>query len=311
MLNLVGFVLAHLVYWGRRAPHSAFVTVLVSAVVSAFVTLALLAQADAGFGTHSSYITSNGTTNHGWQVAGSTGPGWYEGDAGGLVAELEGGTNVLLDVGDTPSTVSLSAGVSLTGAAGAGGVQLGNLTGSTNLPTGALTWSPLGNSVSVMLKATHQAVLDAVGGIFIGTNLSASTIDIGHPTTTSINISANDVALLSGATTIMMVQPTGFVPGSAMGTIICGTGGTQVIPANSFAGGVTTGTLSSPCLLNFATNASSGYYLLDMTGVTLDATFGITFQNGTVSKNYVSSSTVSGTLAHVLTRGPNSLAVDW
>jgi hypothetical protein len=48
-----------------------------------------------------------------------------------------------------------------------------------------------------------------------------------------------------------------------------------------------------------------------MSGVTLGATFGVVFTNGTATKTYVSSSVLSGTLATVWTHGTNTLAVNF
>lgn len=95
-------------------------------------------------------------------------------------------------------------------------------------------------------------------------------------------------------------------------TLACGTGGTQTVIATPHPGIiVTSGTLSSNCTIDFSTNASNGLYHLDMSGVTLGATFGIVFKNGTATKTYTTAGVVAGTLAVVWTHGTNTLAVNF
>jgi len=95
-------------------------------------------------------------------------------------------------------------------------------------------------------------------------------------------------------------------------TIALGTGGTQTVPASPTPGLiVTSGTFSSNGTIDFTTNASNGFYVLDMSGVTLGATFGVVFKNGTATKTYTSSSVLSGSLALVWTHGANTLAVNF
>lgn len=94
-------------------------------------------------------------------------------------------------------------------------------------------------------------------------------------------------------------------------TIACGTGGTQTVAANPPPGLiVTSGTLGSNCTIDFGTNATSGIFVLDMSGVTLGATFGVNFKNGSVTSTTITSSNVlaGSTLATVWTHGANTLA---
>lgn len=102
---------------------------------------------------------------------------------------------------------------------------------------------------------------------------------------------------------------------STPGAIACGTGGTQTISAGqSITPGliVTSGTLSSNCVLDFSTNASTGWYQLDMSGVTLGATFGVQFKNGSATSTVVSTGVLAGqTLATVWTHGANTIAVNY
>jgi hypothetical protein len=173
----------------------------------------------------------------------------------------------------------------------------------------------------------------------IGTQAAITTgITIGNANTTAITIgnsSANAAVIVQGAETISLASDTTFVlnsgtsitgeiSGNTMftlaaggfqpnnsGTISCGTGGTHAIPTNTFSFVVTTGTLSSNCVLNFATNASSGLYFVDLSGATPGATFGIEFENGSATKTFLSSSVLAGTLATVWTHGSNTLSVNY
>lgn len=95
-------------------------------------------------------------------------------------------------------------------------------------------------------------------------------------------------------------------------SIACGTGGTQTVAANPTKDyTVTSGTLSSNCVIDFGTNATNGLFHLDMSGVTLGATFGVQFKNGTATKTFLSSGVIAGTMAIVMTTGPNTLAVNF
>jgi hypothetical protein len=92
-------------------------------------------------------------------------------------------------------------------------------------------------------------------------------------------------------------------------TFACGTGGTQTISAGITGGDVTSGTLSSNCILDFSTNASNQITMLNMAGAIPGSTFGIEFKNGTATKTFLSTSAIAGTLAIVWTWGANTLAV--
>jgi hypothetical protein len=72
---------------------------------------------------------------------------------------------------------------------------------------------------------------------------------------------------------------------------------------------LSSGTLTSNCPVNFATNASNGLYLIDMQGVTTNTSFGITFENGTATRTILSTTALNNSLAIVYTHGANTLAV--
>jgi hypothetical protein len=260
-----------------------------------------------------SFISANGTTTADWQISGPKGPGLYEGDAGGVLIELEGGANLIADFGDTPATLSLSPGVSLAGAAGAGNVSLGSMTGATTLPTGSLSWiATSGNRLTFEGHATgpfHSLIEDVGSGIVLAANSGTAEITGSNTLitgTTTIYFGSN-----GSVNPILDIVPT-FQPQTNAGSTVyaCGTGGTQVLDGAEFGVIVTTGTLSSNCVLNFATNDSTGFFVIDMSGVTLNATFGVEFENGSATKTYTTATHTSGsTQAEVWTHGTNTLSV--
>lgn len=72
-------------------------------------------------------------------IANSSGA-WSINGIGGLNLQRNGST--LLDIGVTGSTtLTMAAGVTLSGAAGSGALTLGSMTGDSTLPTGNLTWT--------------------------------------------------------------------------------------------------------------------------------------------------------------------------
>lgn len=150
---------------------------------------------------------------------------------------------------------------------------------------------------------------------------AGTTAILNASTTDSLRIANVHVLdVTSGAVAIAgSIGGNGSTPLSLAATvsaIACGTGGTQTITAaQSITPGltVTSGTLSSNCVLAFGTNASNGWYQLDMSGVTLGASFGVQFTNGSASSTVITSANVlaGATLAHVWTHGANTLAVQY
>jgi len=93
--------------------------------------------------------------------------------------------------------------------------------------------------------------------------------------------------------------------------IACGTGGTQTISAaQALTPGltVTTGTLSSPCVLDFSTNAATGWFVVDVTGVGTISVQNLQFKNGTQTQSL--SAIPAGGLVSVWTHGANHIAVN-
>jgi hypothetical protein len=99
-------------------------------------------------------------------------------------------------------------------------------------------------------------------------------------------------------------------------TVACGTGGTQTISAAQaiIPFFIVTGSgLTSNCTLDFSTNASTGHFEVGTSGLTLGATFGLVFKNGTTSSTtFTTANAVAGsTMAIVNTYGTNNLAVNF
>jgi hypothetical protein len=163
--------------------------------------------------------------------------------------------------------------------------------------------------------ALGDSVADADQVTWAMVNNGANTMTVKSGDTFAINMGLNTAISFPSTTAITMVQPTTFSQAIVLGspqTIACGTGGALNVAAAPTAGIiVTSGTLSSNCTINFATNAASGLFTIDMSGVTLGATFGVVFANGSATKTYLSSSVLSGTLATVWTHGTNTLAVNF
>jgi hypothetical protein len=95
------------------------------------------------------------------------------------------------------------------------------------------------------------------------------------------------------------------------GAIACGTGGTQTISAAQASTPgliVTTGTLTSTCTLDFSTNGSTGWYMVDLSGAGTITGFGMTFKNGTQSQ--VLTTIPTGGAVIVWTHGANTIVVN-
>ena len=83
-----------------------------------------------------------------------------------------------------------------------------------------------------------------------------------------------DVTVTNEATNIESIVEIGPTFQPQGGTVIqCTTGGTFVVSAGQFAFAITTSTLTSNCVINFAPNAATGYYLIDVSGSAGSCTF--------------------------------------
>src|ERR1019366_3177677 len=100
-------------------------------------------------------------------------------------------------------------------------------------------------------------------------------------------------------------------------TVACGTGGTQTISAAQavipfFL--VTSGTLGSNCIIDFGTNAVTGMYVVDLSGLGSLATFTLGFKNGTTTKT-ISATQLTALIgtgasgAQIFTFGTNNITI--
>lgn len=299
-------------------------TVLVTSFIAAVAVLIVLSSrraaepsgglADAGaLGT---FISANGTTANEWQIGGANGPQWVD-DAGDLEAR-NADASALVNVSGATITAN-----SIVGAAGAGGITCNSMTGATFLPQGGVNWTATsgsrltltGDSTSIF----HSSISDIGNGIEIsapnGTaELTGDTAEVIGNTTSQLG--PGDVTVTNGVTNIESIVTIGPTFQPQGGTVLqCTTGGTFVVSAGQFTFAITTSTLTSNCVINFAPNAATGYYLIDVSGVAFGSSaFSVVLENGTKSKAF-SAATVGdaglSTLAHVLTSGANTLAATW
>jgi trimeric autotransporter adhesin len=154
----------------------------------------------------------------------------------------------------------------------------------------------------------NLATADGTGGYFN----ASSTVHEQVGGSDIITLTAGTAAVTGALTVSTTTTLSGAEVLASPQTISCSTGGTQNVAASPTPGIiVTSGTLSSNCVIAFATNASTGRYTLDMSGATLGASFGVQFTNGSANKTYLSGSVIAGTLATVWTHGANTLAVNF
>lgn len=101
---------------------------------------------------------------------------------------------------------------------------------------------------------------------------------------------ANPEFVISGSL-IQMSQPVGgnvgggvpFSWATTAANIACGTGGTQTIAAAQAATpglNISSGTLTSNCTIDFTTNASKGWFLVNLVNISSLSTFSLIFKNG-------------------------------
>lgn len=145
------------------------------------------------------------------------------------------------------SAVTLAAGISLSGAAGAGGLSLGSMTGDTTLPTGSVSWS--GASGKNLTLSGSGSALIAINGGTSGVVIQrggAILLDIGSLSSTAVTLRAG----------ISLSASTG-AGGLALSNM---TGNTELPTGNVSWTGATDKTLS------LTAQGSSGTMLLRTTG---------------------------------------------
>lgn len=138
---------------------------------------------------------------------------------------FEKGNVAVADAGVTDANaVTLRAGKSLVGAAGAGAVTLGSMTGAMTLPTGDVTWTgATDKSISATAAGTGTVALQtATGAINIGTANGAKTVTINTGGTGARTTIVGDNSI-SNSVTYVRGQAGGLFLTAAFGTVnICG-----------------------------------------------------------------------------------------
>ena len=228
---------------------------------------------------------------------------------GDIIIHSTWALNGFAQVGNAYSNGTVSV-----GAGGAGGqLKLSLLTSGVSLwGSGALTMSPQGTVY--LPSGTFAADLLLSGAIKLGASTTGCAFLGGMQCGIALTAANMDkyVALSDPETGAKFSLTTGSQVSQSQQTIACSTGGTQTVAANPTPQIiVTSGTLTSNCTLDFSVNAALGCFDLDMSGVTLGATFGVVFSNGTATKTYTSAGVLSGTLARICTHGANTLAVNF
>lgn len=198
-----------------------------------------------------------------------------------------------------------------------GGVDRMQFGGSDVLgATSMALWGPASPTTTNYLLFENST--DSIATLNVNTggtlNLDVGAAGIAAVTSTGVAVTG----LLSASTTLAVTGSSslqGALIHTSPQTIACSTGGTQTVASSPTSGLiVTSGTLSSNCTIDFSTNASTGDFVLDMSGVTLGASFGVIFKNGsTSSATFLSGSviTTGDTMARVWTHGANTLAVTY
>ena len=193
--------------------------------------------------------------------------------------------------GYTAPTINQSALASTSGGAGAAG-------------------QPLAVTAQAGQAATGPANNGGAGGVL---TLSAGVGGTSGSATAGIRGLIGMLGLVGGSST----TPFGWAGQTSPNTVACGTGGTQTISAAQaiipfFL--VTSGTLGSNCIIDFGTNAVTGMYVVDLSGLGSLATFTVGFKNGTTTKT-ISAAQLTALIgtgasgAQIFTFGTNNITI--
>jgi hypothetical protein len=311
MLDLLARIVAHVAFpflrpWAFiRANRTLLSLIVVTGIATVFATVgatALDRHEDVPDGQDASasgtFISANGTTSSEWQVAGPAGP------------------NISGAISDAGTAISVNGTTANLGPTAAT-ANIGNSNATVNINTTDLTVGLFINSGAFVLTGESGDILA------MNANNTGNVTDYAAGQTTypvgTITGSAGDfnitgftqLDLQEQATIMLSMTSTGMVPKACTDGLGCGVGGTVTVQGSCVGLVITSGTLSSTCVIDFSTNASSGIFFADMSGATPGATFGIQFKNGTATKTYLSTGVIAGTLATVWTHGANTLAVTY
>ena len=262
--------------------------------------LVLNVPAPVGAGT-SNFVHLQQGASDAWRfgyVVGGTTPGIYAGTASPTSSNF-----TLSDTGTSVTLNGHSGGSAFVAVAGINVAQF-FATGMTLVPSN-LSWfsttatpnisqtassstSAGSGAAGQAMSVTAQAGQAATGASNNGGNGGTLTLAAGAggtsgSATAGIRGLIGMLGLVGGSGT----TPFGWAGQTSPNTVACGTGGTQTISAAQaiipfFL--VTTGTLSSNAVVDFTTNASTGYFVIDISGVGTITGFTLGFKNGTTTK---------------------------
>jgi hypothetical protein len=227
-----------------------------------------------------------------------------QGGSGTAAQNTPGGLNLNTSAPGTVGTAGAEAGYTVTRA----GSQIAYI-GSYNATQGGI-WlganAQAANSYPPTLYGGNTVtILNGNGGII--------QFRAGGPAQATFQGGFNLGVPLGG----LSLTPFSFSGQASPNTVACGTGGTQTISAAQaiipfFL--VTSGTLTSNCTIAFGTNAPTGYFLMDLSGLGTLGAFGVVVTNGTASVTLTSTSITNLTATgqnslQIATHGVNTLSV--
>ncbi len=168
------------------------------------------------------------------------------------------------------------------------------------------------------LAVTAQAGQAATGGGNNGGAGGVLTLAAGAGGTSgSATAGARGTIGLLGLIGGSGTTPLGFVGQTSPNTVACGTGGTQTISAAQavipfFL--LTSGTLTSNCIVDFGTNAVTGAFIIDVSGLGALGAFTVGFKNGTTTKTISATQLTNliatgASAAQVYTFGTNNITI--
>ena len=217
------------------------------------------------------------------------------------VAAQTGQASTGAAAGGSGAAVSLSAGTGGTSVSGPGGAG-GNATVSAGAGVGS--GSSAGTGGSLTLSAGSTSGNTAPGNVTIQAGTSGGAVPLG-------------LIKLAGLVGGRGTAPFGFAGQTSPNTVVCGTGGTQTVSAAQailpfFL--VTTGTLSSNAIVDFGTNAVTGFFIVDLSGVGTLGAFTLGFKNGTTTKTISATQLTNliatgASAAMIATYGTNNITI--
>jgi hypothetical protein len=288
-----------------------------SAVTSPTFTQAALASTSAGAGAAGqpmTYSAQAGQAATGGTNAGGAGgiltlaPG-QGGTSGGGQAGSPGAVVVALP---TPAAGANESALQLT----RGGQLWGSIQPLFGTPaSGALYLA--GNAAALVPSATNFTIAN---------NLNSGLLQINSAGAGQIQLQVgNAVYQALTASLIQFAKPVGgysttplsFSGQTSPNTVAGGVGGTQTISAAQaiipfFL--ITTGTLTSNVVVDFSTNASTGFFIVDLSGVGTLGAFTLGFKNGTTTKTITATQLTNliatgASAATIVTYGSNNITI--